>query len=78
MARLKVELNIGAVGGLLRSDEMREVLQQEAQKIVNRCGPGYESSARRRPTRQTAAVFARTRAARQDNMDNNTLLKAMR
>lgn len=78
MGKLKVELNKGAVGELLRSDEMRGVLEEEAQRIVNRCGPGYESSVRLRPTRQTAAVFARTRAARKDNMDNNTLLKVMR
>lgn len=78
MVKLKVELNKGAVGELLRSEEMRGVLEEEAQRIVNRCGPGYESSVRRRKTRQTAAVFARTRNARKDNMDNNTLLKAMR
>lgn len=66
------ELNYKGVGQLLKSTEMQRVLEDHAQGIAKRAGAGY--TAKVMPTR--AIVVVEPKAAK-DNLENNTLLKAV-
>lgn len=76
MAKVKFELNRAGVARLLKSPEMREVIESYAGSISARAGEGYTVKYGR--TRAVAFVETETEAAAQDNLDNNTLLKAVR
>lgn len=69
----RFELNREAVGQLLKSEEMEDILFQAANTIAIRAGDDFE--AWHAPTR--VVVQARTQKGEQDNLDNNTLLKAV-
>lgn len=77
MAKLKLELNRAGVRALLRSDEMAAMLRKTAAAAAGRCGTGYEASDYLMPTRTVARVGAATAEARRDNLENNTILKAL-
>ena len=77
MSKVRIELNYAGVGELLRSSEMEEMLRETAQEVASRAGPGYEVDTYRAGTRVIASVFTDTDEAAQDNLDNNTLLKAV-
>ena len=77
MGKVKVELNNKGIHELLKSQEVEDACQAEAQKIAARCGSGYATDTKDMPTRQIASVFTTTKEALKDNYDNNTLLKAM-
>ena len=76
MAKMKFELNHAGVVQLLKSPEMQSVIESEANGVSNRAGDGYQVRYGR--DRVVAFVETGTDAAAQDNMDNNTLLKAVR
>ena len=76
MAKMKFELNSAGVVQLLKSAEMRGVIESEANGMSNRAGEGYVVRYGR--DRVVAFVETGTDAAVQDNLDNNTLLKAVR
>jgi len=54
------------------------LLSERAYEIAQRAGNGYETDVFVGKTRANASVFASTEDAMKDNMDNNTLLKAVR
>lgn len=72
----KFELNYNGVSELLKGPNMQAVLVSEAVKVKNRVGDGY--SVYVGPTRANVSVRTETDDAAQDNLDNNTLLKAVR
>lgn len=72
------KLNRKGVRELMQSQEMQAVLQEKASQITARCGDGYEHDVMVGKNRANAMVRASTYAAKRDNMDNNTLLKAVR
>lgn len=77
MARnVRFELNEEGVKQLLMSDEMRNVIASRAAGICERAGDGYNIKYGR--NRVVAFVETDTEEAAQDNLDNNTLLKAVR
>lgn len=76
MARMKFELNRSGVGRLLKSPEMRGAVEANALGIRKNAGDGYDVKYGR--SRVVAFVETGTEAAVQDNLDNNTLLKAVR
>ncbi|CQR25874.1 phage protein [Streptococcus varani] len=78
MSNFKFELNESAVAELMKSSEMQEVLTGEASKIKDRCGDGYEQDIYVGKNRANAMVSAKTHKAKKDNLENNTLLKAVR
>lgn len=78
MSKVKFKLNRAGVRTLLGSDEMSAVCQQYADRALGRCGEGYETQRRDYPERTGYVVRAATDQARQDNLKNNTLLKAVR
>lgn len=75
---VKVKLNSAGVQELLKSPEMQSICEEHAQAIQGRCGDGYESDVYVGKTRCNAMVWAGTNQAKRDNLENNTILKAMR
>ncbi len=75
---LKVELNSEAVRELLQSSAMKNCCEQLARGIASRAGEGYQVSTYTGRTRVNASVHAETKAAKRDNLKNNTLLKAVK
>lgn len=76
---VKFELNSSGVKDLLNSEEMRDTLSNTADSVLQAVGKdGYEKggvySGRNRPN---IAVFASTYQAKKDNLQNNTLERAM-
>lgn len=78
MSKMQFKLNSSGVSSLLKSAEMQSVLTKKATDIKNRCGDGYEQDIYVGKNRANAMVRAATVKAKKDNMDNNTLLKAVR
>lgn len=78
MAKFHVELNREGVRELLQSAEMMQICQSHAQAIAVRAGDGYSVSTYTGRTRVNASVMPATKAAQQDNLKNNTLLKAVK
>ena len=78
MANMKFKLNSGGVRELLKSQEMQSVLIEKATGIKNRCGEGYTQDVYVGKNRANAMVKAETYQAKQDNLKNNTILKAVR
>ena len=76
MARMKFELNRAGVADLMRSTEMQNVLISYASEIKDRAGDGYDVHVG--PRRANVSVRTATDEAVQDNLDNNTLLKAVK
>ena len=72
------KLNRAGVRQLMQSAEMQSVLRDKASQIQARCGDGYESDVMVGKNRANAMVRAATSQAKRDNMDNNTILKAVR
>lgn len=76
MANTKFEMDYAGVGQLLKSPEMQAVLISHAEGIKNRAGEGY--SVYVGPSRANVSVQTETEAAARDNLEHNTLLKAVR
>lgn len=75
MADVKVVLNYAGVGELLH-EVGRVYCGSLAQDMAASCGNGYESEIIRAGTRTIAVVRTTHREAIQDNLDNNTILRA--
>lgn len=78
MANIEVKLNSAGVRQLLRSKEMKDICAEHASNIQKRVGDGYEVDTYTGQNRVNAMVKATTTRAKRDNMENNTLLKAVR
>lgn len=73
MAKVQMELNTAGVGQLLKSQEMQNMLRKQAATIASKSGG--ESEVYVAQTRAVAEVRVDNNST---NMDNNTLLKALR
>lgn len=78
MNNFKFELNSAGVKELLKSEEMKSILNQEAESVLNKCGPGYVKSVYSGRNRANASVRAESPKAKIDNNKNNSLLKAIK
>lgn len=76
MSKMKFQLNYEGVAELMRSEAMISVLKSYADAIAERAGDGYDVHIG--PRRANVSVRTVTDEAAQDNLDNNTLLKAVR
>ena len=78
MSNLSFKLNLAGLNELMKSGEMQAILNEKAAQIQGRAGDGYEVEAAHPISFVAiAAVHAATRKAKKDNLENNTLLKAM-
>jgi 23S rRNA A2030 N6-methylase RlmJ len=73
----KFKLNRDGVRELMQSADAMGVVREYADQIRNRAGDGYEVSEYVGKTRVNASVYAATEEARKDNLENNTLLRAV-
>lgn len=77
MGDVKIVLDYAGVGELLRSEEMKAVCEEEANKALSRLGAGYEVTTFTGPSRMNASIKAVTQQAKRDVQENNTLIKAL-
>lgn len=77
MSSGKFELDRAGVRELLRSAEVKEACRERAQDVLNRAGDGYELDTYTGQNRVNAMAWAESSEARRDNLENNTLLKAV-
>lgn len=75
--KVTIKLNSEGVRSLLRSEEMLTVCEQYANQVGARLGSGYEVSTYVGTNRVNASVTAVSDSAKKDNLDNNSLLKAV-
>lgn len=78
MGKLKVILNTGEVGNLLKSEEMRQICEEHASAALSVLGSGYNCGTYMGTDRVKADVFAETAKAKRENLKYNTILKAIR
>ena len=78
MANVRVTLNRAGVREVLRSEEMKTVCEDHATAALSRLGPGYEVTVMTGKNRVNAEIKAVSYKAKKDNMENNSILKALR
>lgn len=76
MSNIKVKLNYKGVHELLKSDDMKAILDDYANRVMKQLDDGYEIE-HRTTDRAVVAIGATTAKARVQNSRNNTLLKAL-
>ena len=76
MSKIQVKINYAGVKELLKSAEMRAVLDGYANSVMRQLDDGYEIE-HRTTDRAVVAVGAVTAKARVQNSRDNTLLKAL-
>ena len=74
---IRIELNKEGVGALLKGGETESLMQRMGNEIAKRAGTGYAASTHNTGQRHICNVYAATTEAKQDNLENNTLIKAM-
>lgn len=77
MAKVKIVLNSGQINKFLHSDSVKAMVKGKADEIQSRLGEGYKSDKRYMKSRVIASVYADTPEARRENLDRNTILKAV-
>ena len=73
----KFKADRAGIGELLKSQEMMNICAEYANAVQARAGEGYLVTTFVGKNRVNASVMADTYEARQDNYENNTLLKAL-
>lgn len=73
----KVTLNSTGVKALLKSDEALQICKDYAYSAQSKLGSGYEVTYMKGRLRANAEVAAVSKAAKLENMKNNTILKAV-
>lgn len=74
---VEIKVSYSQVGALLRGSETKAMLEQAASEVRGRCGDGYSSDTKSMGTRVIASVYTDTYEAMKDNLQNNTILKAL-
>lgn len=77
MSKIKIVLNRKGVRELLKSQPIADACKEQAEAVEGKAGEGYEVRKRNYPERTGYIVVAETDEAKQDNLKNNTLLKAL-
>ncbi len=77
MGKIKIKLNGAGIRKMLKSKEIEKICSDYGTAIRNRAGEGYETGIRKYPERTGCVVIAVTHKAKKDNMENNTLIKAV-
>lgn len=77
MAKVDIKLNTEGVRELLRSPEMKGICENYANRAIQRLGEGYVVTSMTGKNRANASIFAESFDAKRENMENNTILKAL-
>lgn len=77
MSKMKVVLNRDGVRALLKSEEMTQICREKAENAQGKLGAGYEITTHIGKNRCNASVKAVSEQAKRENMENNTILKAI-
>lgn len=77
MAKVEITLNSAGVKELLKSEEIKAVCKEYADRAVQKLGDGYSANTYDGKTRVNAEVVADSRQARAENAKSNTILKAV-
>lgn len=77
MADFRFVLNSAGVVELMKSQDMIDILNAFADSIQSTAGDGYESKTVMSGDRAKAFVMAESKEAINDNLENNTLLRAL-
>lgn len=78
MAKVRVKINSSAARALLKSPEVREYLESQAERMAADAGRGYRASSEVGPNRARAQVETVSENAERDNARNNTLLRVLK
>ena len=78
MAKVEIKLNSSGVKDLLRSQEMKSICEQHANNALGRLGEGYTVTTMTGKNRVNASIFAESCQAKRENLEHNTILKALR
>lgn len=76
-SNFKFELNRAGVLELLKSEEARNVCKSYADRAAQSLGDGYVVTTHSGRTRVNASVYAESAAAKAENNEHNTILKAV-
>lgn len=76
MANVKIKLNSKGIEELLSGPETKQMVSEAVQKIASAAGTGYDTDVRKVGDRVRGEAYTGTKEAMQDNLENNTLLKA--
>lgn len=77
MSKVEIELDSAGIQALLKSPEIVDVLQEQADSIRAQLGDRYQTSQHIGKTRANVSVYTEDPDALRDNAKNNTMLKAM-
>lgn len=77
MAKGKLKLRSDGIKEMLKSEELKNECKNHAELAAATAGSGYEVSVYTGKTRVNASVRAATKEAYKDNLENNTLMKAV-
>lgn len=77
MDNVRFELNLAGLNELMKSEEMQSVLESAASQAANNAGRDYDSRVHVANFVAIANVFPTTKKAAKDNLENNTLLRAV-
>ena len=78
MARTRIKLNYKGIGEMLRGEEMKILVEEYAEGVVERAGSHYGMRVHDTGQRQAANVFPVDSEGSKDNLSNNTLLKCVK
>lgn len=77
MGNVKFELNLKGLNELMKSSEMQSALDAAGDAVIDAAGEGYKKTSKTGRYMGFCNVMPDTEKARRDNLEHNTLLKAV-
>ena len=77
MSKVKVKLNIKGIYEFLRSEPVKDLVEEQAAIVAAKASGNYQTAAIKAGTRYIATVEEADKKTRQENYKKNTLLKAL-
>ena len=77
MAKVEIKLESAGVRELLRSEEMQDICTKHANAVRKKLGKGYAISSYTGKNRVNASILAETEEAYREQLENNSILKAI-
>lgn len=75
--KVRFQLNRSGVAELMKSAEMVSIMEEYGSKALSTLGDGYEMNTHIGRNRANVEIEAVTYKAKRDNLENNTILKAV-